>query len=64
MITVSDLANLKSDMKCARLRYSNEQEFAAIANTLRIMNDFKVRANSDLIQSFSNTYISSAVRFL
>jgi alpha-1,3-mannosyl-glycoprotein beta-1,2-N-acetylglucosaminyltransferase len=41
VITVSDLARLKSDMKCAQLRYSNDKEFIAIANTLQIMNDFK-----------------------
>lgn len=64
MITISDLATFKRDMKCAQLRYGNEQEFAAIANTLRIMNDFKVRENSDLVRLFSNTYISSSVRFL
>lgn len=41
VITVSDLAQPKSDMKCAQIRYSNEKEFEAIANTLQIMNDFK-----------------------
>ncbi len=45
VITVSDLAQLKSDMNCAQLRYSNEKEFTTIANTLRIMSDFKVRFN-------------------
>jgi len=43
VITVSDLAQPKSDMKCAQLRYSNEKEFETIANTLQIMNDFKVK---------------------
>ncbi len=64
MITVSDLARLKSDMKCAQLRYSNDKEFIAIANTLQIMNDFKVRLSKYLIQSFSNTNISSSIGFL
>jgi len=41
VITVSDLAQLKSDMTCAQLRYSNNKEFVAIAKTLQIMNDFK-----------------------
>jgi hypothetical protein len=64
VITVSDLARLKSDMKCAQLRYSNDKEFIAIANTLQIMNDFKVRLSKYLIQSFSNTNISSSIGFL
>ncbi len=42
VITVSDLAHLKNDMKCAQLRYTNEKEFVAIANTLQIMNDIRV----------------------
>ena len=29
-------------MKCAQIRYSNNKEFVAIADTLGIMNDFKV----------------------
>jgi alpha-1,3-mannosyl-glycoprotein beta-1,2-N-acetylglucosaminyltransferase len=41
VITVSDLAQLKSDMNCAQLRYSTDKEFTTIANTLRIMSDFK-----------------------
>ncbi|UJR10366.1 hypothetical protein I4U23_014571 [Adineta vaga] len=41
VITVSDLGHLQNDMKCAQIRYSNEKEFVAIANTLEIMNDFK-----------------------
>lgn len=45
VITVSDLAQPKSDMKCAQLRYSNEKEFETIANTLQIMSDFKVKTN-------------------
>jgi len=44
VITVSDLAHL-GDKTCAQLRYSNNKEFTAIANTLQIMNDFKVRLN-------------------
>ncbi|CAF3193350.1 unnamed protein product [Rotaria socialis] len=40
-ITLSDLDHLKSDIKCAQLRYSNQKEFVIIANTLEIMNDLK-----------------------
>ncbi len=64
VITVSDLARLRSDLKCAQLRYSNEKKINAIANTLQIMNDFKVRLYKYLIQSFSNTDISSSIKFL
>ncbi len=42
VITISDIPRLKSDMTCAKLRYSNDKEFVAIANALQIMNDFKV----------------------
>lgn len=41
VINLSDLNQLKSDMKCAQIRYSNTKEFVAIANTLEIMNDLK-----------------------
>ncbi|CAF0904157.1 unnamed protein product [Adineta steineri] len=41
VITVSDLNMLDTDLKCARLRYSNKKEFIAIADVLQIMNDFK-----------------------
>jgi len=41
LITISDLSHLKPDMKCAQLRYSNNKEFVAIADTLGIMNDSK-----------------------
>jgi hypothetical protein len=60
VITVSDLAQLKDDMKCAQLNYSNEKEFVIVADVLQIMNDIKVRLN----KSFSNTDISSSIRFL
>ena len=43
VITVSDLGHLKADMSCAQVRYGNAKEFVAIADTLEIMNDFKVR---------------------
>ena len=43
VITVSDLAHVKSEIKCAQLRYRNNKEFVTIANTLGIMNDFKVQ---------------------
>ena len=42
VITVSDLGHMKSEMKCAQIRYSNEKEFVAVANALEIMNDLKV----------------------
>ncbi|CAF4274398.1 unnamed protein product [Rotaria sp. Silwood2] len=41
VISISDLGHLKSEMKCAQLRYSNKKEFVAIADTLEIMNDLK-----------------------
>jgi hypothetical protein len=42
VITISDLGHNENQLKCAQLRYSNNKEFVAIANTLEIMNDFKV----------------------
>lgn len=48
VITVSDLGHLKNDMQCAQIRYSNEKEFVAIANTLAIMNDLKVTPSTVL----------------
>jgi len=42
VITISDLSQLKNNIKCAQLRYSNNKEFVAIADTLEIMNDLKV----------------------
>jgi hypothetical protein len=42
VITISDLNQLKNNIKCAQLRYSNNKEFVAIADTLEIMNDLKV----------------------
>jgi hypothetical protein len=44
VITISDLSQLGNDVTCAQLRYSNNKEFVAIADTLEIMNDFKVRS--------------------
>ncbi|CAF1381164.1 unnamed protein product [Adineta ricciae] len=41
VVTVSDLGHMKSEMKCAQIRYSNEKEFVAVANALEIMNDLK-----------------------
>ncbi|CAF1046192.1 unnamed protein product [Adineta ricciae] len=41
VMTISDLAATIGDMKCAQIRYGNEKEFVAIADTLGIMNDFK-----------------------
>lgn len=35
-----------SDMKCARILYSNGMEFAAIAQALELMTDFKVSRRS------------------
>lgn len=67
-ITVSDLSALKSDMQCAQLRYSNYQEFKAIADSLEIMNDLKVRfqdqSGAHLFRSFANAYERRAVGFL
>ncbi len=48
LLTISDLSNLKNDIKCAQLRYSNNKEYVAIADTLGIMNDLKVISNSNL----------------
>ena len=48
VMTVSDLATTVGDMKCAQIRYGNEKEFVAIADTLGIMNDFKVSERSSL----------------
>jgi hypothetical protein len=45
VISVSDLSQINSDMKCAQIRYSNGKEFVAIADALEIMNDLKVRIN-------------------
>ncbi|CAF3350571.1 unnamed protein product [Rotaria sp. Silwood1] len=41
IISVSDLGHLKNEMKCAQVRYSNNKEFVAIADTLEIMSDSK-----------------------
>lgn len=60
VITVSDLAQLKPNLKCAQIHYSNEKEFVAIADVLSIMNDFKVRYS----MTFSYTDISCSIRFL
>ncbi len=42
IITISDLSHLTTETKCAQLRYSNNKEYVAIADTLEIMNDLKV----------------------
>ncbi len=42
MITISDLGHNENEIKCAQLRYSNNKEYVAIADTLEIMNDLKV----------------------
>ena len=67
-ITVSDLGALKSDMQCAQLRYGGNKEFKAIADTLEIMNDIKVRCQDrtevHLIRSFADAYVCSAIWFL
>ena len=52
MITISDLSQLGNDVTCAQLRYSSQKEFVAIADTLEIMNDFKVRSFVDCEWSF------------
>lgn len=55
VIPISDLDHLKNDVKCAQIRYSNNKEFVAIADTLGIMNDLKVISKTFLFHILQQT---------